>query len=116
MPIRTRKAIRLYQKLVELKPSWAEGWWYRTLYYDSDQHAAAINPFHRVLVLEPKNAEGYAMLGLRTGLNSMSHRSSISLKPALWDSVETKNWRGWCAITQGVLLTLDDSLRRRWIF
>jgi tetratricopeptide (TPR) repeat protein len=60
-----QEAIRLYQKLVELKPTWAEGWWYLgTLYYDSDQHAAAINPFHRVLALEPKNAEGYAMLGL----------------------------------------------------
>jgi tetratricopeptide (TPR) repeat protein len=60
-----QEAIRLYQKLVELKPSWAEGWWYLgTLYYDSDQHAAAISPFHRVLALEPKNAEGYAMLGL----------------------------------------------------
>jgi tetratricopeptide (TPR) repeat protein len=60
-----QEAIRLYQKLVELKPSWAEGWWYLgTLYYDSDQHAAAISPFHRVLALEPKNAEGYAVLGL----------------------------------------------------
>jgi predicted Zn-dependent protease len=58
-------AIRHYRELVEIKPDWAEGWWYLgTLYYDSDQYPAGANAFKRFSSLEPRNGQGWGMLGL----------------------------------------------------
>ncbi len=59
------KAIDLYQKAVELKPDWAEGWWFiGSLAYDSDQYQVGRQAFSTFVKLQDKNAPGWGFLGL----------------------------------------------------
>ncbi len=61
----TAEAIRLYSRLVLLRPGWAEGWWHvGALNYDRDQFEAGITAFKKFVVLEPDNGQGWGMLGL----------------------------------------------------
>jgi len=58
-------AVRLYRKALNLRPSWAEGWWsLATLEYDQDRYSEAATHFQKVLALQPKNGTAQAMLGL----------------------------------------------------
>lgn len=62
---RNTEAIQLYKKSVELKPDWAEGWWYLgTLQYDANQFAAAIPAFRTLTKLEPQASAAWNFLGL----------------------------------------------------
>ncbi len=59
------EAIVHYQKAVELKPRWDEGWWYlATLLYERDRYEEATKAFKRVAVLRPKVGAPLAMQGL----------------------------------------------------
>jgi len=59
------EALRLYRQALELKPAWAEGWWFTgTLYYEADQYEQGRDAFRHMLSNEPKIAAGWAMLGL----------------------------------------------------
>jgi tetratricopeptide (TPR) repeat protein len=62
---RADEAIDLYQKALDLKSDWTEGWWYLgTLFYEKDRYAEASSAFARVSELKPKGGPGWAMLGL----------------------------------------------------
>lgn len=62
---RTDEAIDLYQRALELKSDWAEGWWYlATLFYENDRYAVARPAFASLVELKPKGGPAWAMLGL----------------------------------------------------
>jgi tetratricopeptide (TPR) repeat protein len=58
-------AVQLYRQAVELRPQWAEGWWYLgTIAFDREQYAEAAISLSKVTALAPKDANAFAMLGL----------------------------------------------------
>ena len=62
---RWEDAIELYAKVVKLKPSYVEGYWYQgTSYYSLDDYTQCRDTFRKVLRLAPKNGAAYAFLGL----------------------------------------------------
>ncbi|HYK91367.1 MAG TPA: tetratricopeptide repeat protein, partial [Acidobacteriota bacterium] len=62
---RIPEALRLYQKLVTLRPNWAEGWWFLgVLNYDQSRFVPASSAFGQFVRLEPDNGQGWGMLGL----------------------------------------------------
>lgn len=62
---RDEEAFRIYEQLVELRPGWAEGWWYLgTLHYDRGEFAAARVAFEKLVALEPENGQGWGLLGI----------------------------------------------------
>jgi tetratricopeptide (TPR) repeat protein len=59
------KAMELYRQALELKPSWAEGWWFLgTLAYDSDQYQRGEKAFQEFVKLDDGKAMGWGFLGL----------------------------------------------------
>ena len=62
---RASEAIPLYRRALELRPDWAEGWWYLgTLLYDENQFHDAIPAFQKVLSLAPGAPSTLSFLGL----------------------------------------------------
>jgi predicted Zn-dependent protease len=62
---RTDDAIRDYQRVLELRPAWKEGWWnLGMLQYDSARFAAAQATFSRVVALAPDLGIAWSLLGL----------------------------------------------------
>ncbi len=62
---RAEEAARFYQQALQLKPAWAEGWWYLGMAaYDGDAYPACRMAFGKFLALEPKSAPAAALLGL----------------------------------------------------
>lgn len=62
---RIEDALSAYRKAVQIKPAWAEGWWYLgTLYYDSDRYPEGRDAFRRLVALDPKGGQAWALLGL----------------------------------------------------
>ena len=89
------KAIELYRQALQLKPAWAEGWWFLgTLSYDSDQYKEGGKAFAEFVKLDGKSALGWAFLGLcefETGENehSLEHmRRTLDLGTGLEPAIE----------------------------
>jgi len=62
---RLGEALELYGKALQMRPNWAEGWWYAgTILYDNDRYAEARDAFRNLVAIEPKRAHAWAMLGL----------------------------------------------------
>src|SRR5262245_39759120 len=62
---RLDEALDLYGKALQMRPDWAEGWWYAgTILYDKDRYADARDAFRNLVALEPKRAQAWGMLGL----------------------------------------------------
>lgn len=58
-------AIDLYTRATQLKPDWAEGWWYLTLLqYSTNQYAGAIDAANHLLQLVPHAVPAMALRGL----------------------------------------------------
>ena len=58
-------AVRDYQRAVEIRTDWEEGWWYLgTLQYDADRFAEAIPALKKVVQLDPANGPAWKFLGL----------------------------------------------------
>ena len=58
-------AIDLYTRAAQLKPDWAEGWWYLTLLqYSSNQYGGAIDAATHLLALQPHAVPAMALRGL----------------------------------------------------
>lgn len=76
---RIPEAIVLYQKAVQLRPGWAEGWWYAgALLYQQRRFPEAAAALERYLKIEPKSAAGRTMMGLAEfGLKN--YRSALEL-------------------------------------
>ena len=63
--MRLGEALELYGKALQMRPNWAEGWWYAgTILYDNDRYPEARDAFRNLTALEPKRAHAWAMLGL----------------------------------------------------
>ena len=59
------EAARLYRKAVEIRPDWAEGWFYLgASLYDLDRYAESRDAFRKEVKLAPRMAPGWAFLGL----------------------------------------------------
>jgi tetratricopeptide (TPR) repeat protein len=59
------EALREYQRAVEIRTDWEEGWWYLgTLQYDADRFAEAIPALEKVVQLDPANGPAWNFLGL----------------------------------------------------
>jgi len=59
------QAIDLYNQAEQLKPDWAEGWFYLgMLQYSADRYQPAIEAFDRLLLLDPHAIPGMALRGL----------------------------------------------------
>ena len=59
------EAAALYRQALEIKPAWAEGWWYLGMAaYDADAYPACREAFGKFLQLEPTSAPAAALLGL----------------------------------------------------
>jgi tetratricopeptide (TPR) repeat protein len=62
---RLDEALDLYGKALQMRPKWAEGWWYAgTILYDRDRYEDARDAFRNLIALEPKRAQAWGMLGL----------------------------------------------------
>jgi len=62
---KTGEAIRDYQRAVEIRQDWEEGWWYLgTLQYDADRFADAIPALKKVVQLDPAQGAAWNFLGL----------------------------------------------------
>ncbi len=62
---RVEDAIRLYRQAVELRPSWAEGWWFLgELLYDQNKYPEARDSLRRLIDLDHTSGPGFALLGL----------------------------------------------------
>lgn len=59
------EAIQAYQRALNLRPQWAEGWWYlATLLYDQNRYPQAIPAFQKLLELMPNIGPAWDFLGL----------------------------------------------------
>jgi tetratricopeptide (TPR) repeat protein len=76
------EAAALYRQALQLKPGWAEGWWYLGMAaYEADAYPACREAFGRFVGLEPNSAPAAALLGLceyETGAyrEALAHLSS----------------------------------------
>jgi tetratricopeptide (TPR) repeat protein len=62
---KTEAAIRNYQRAVELRTDWEEGWWYLgTLQYDTNHFSDAIPALQKVTQLDPALGPAWNFLGL----------------------------------------------------
>jgi tetratricopeptide (TPR) repeat protein len=58
-------AIRDYERALEIRPDWQEGWWYLgTLQYDGNQYSEAASSFRKLVQLAPANGSAWSFLGL----------------------------------------------------
>lgn len=61
----TQASLVLYERALARNPSWQEGWWYYgSLLYDGDRYANAAMAFRRLVQLNGKLGNAWAMLGL----------------------------------------------------
>jgi tetratricopeptide (TPR) repeat protein len=61
----TEEQVRLYRKLVTLRPSWGEGWWYLgTGLYDLHRYSEAVDAFRRLSRIDLKDGSSWALMGL----------------------------------------------------
>jgi tetratricopeptide (TPR) repeat protein len=74
----TQASLKLYERALSRAPSWQEGWWYYgSLLYDGDQYPGAVTAFHKLVQLNPKLGNAWAMLGL-SEFETHSYDKSLS--------------------------------------
>jgi tetratricopeptide (TPR) repeat protein len=70
-----------YVKALELRPTWAEGWWdIGAILYDGDRYAEARDAFRNLVALEPKRGPAWGMLGLCEFQTHEYERAVISMQ------------------------------------
>jgi tetratricopeptide (TPR) repeat protein len=61
----TQASLKLYERALARSPSWQEGWWYYgSLLYDADRYADSAAAFRKLVKLNEKLGNAWAMLGL----------------------------------------------------
>jgi tetratricopeptide (TPR) repeat protein len=102
------EAIRLYRAGTELRPSWADGWWYLgSLLYDQDRFNEASSAFQH-LTDTPHRGPAYAFLGLcfyETGKYDEALREFRAWAGAGWPG--TRELRDVAVFHFALLLTRD---------
>jgi tetratricopeptide (TPR) repeat protein len=62
---RVEEAAQLYRQGVQMRPEWAEGWWYLgTMAYDANKYEEAAPAFRKVTELTPALGTAWTFLGL----------------------------------------------------
>jgi len=57
--------IKLYRRLVNLRPAWGEGWWYLgTGLYDLHRYEEALNAFQHLSKIDVKDGSSWALMGM----------------------------------------------------
>jgi predicted Zn-dependent protease len=65
MQNRTEEAIGLYRQALDLRATWAEGWWFLgELLYDVNQYPEAADSLRRLIALNHNSGPVFALLGL----------------------------------------------------
>jgi tetratricopeptide (TPR) repeat protein len=65
LQVRPAEAAKLYRQLVEIRPDWAEGWFFLgASLYDLQRNAESREAFRREVKLAPRMGPGWAFLGL----------------------------------------------------
>jgi len=61
----TVEQIQLYRKLVTMRPSWGEGWWYLgTGLYELHSYSEALDAFQHLSHIDVKDGSSHALMGL----------------------------------------------------
>ena len=61
----TEEQVRLYRKLVTMRPSWGEGWWYLgTGLYELHRYNEALDAFQHLSRIDVKEGSSHALMGL----------------------------------------------------
>jgi Flp pilus assembly protein TadD len=100
------RASKLYHQAVQLRPEWAEGWWYLgTIAYDRGQFIEAIEALQKVTTLSPQDAKAFAMLGLSEAKLNREQPAVVHLGQALTLGVSDEgNMRQVVLFTEANLL------------
>ncbi len=100
------EAVKLYRQAVQLRPDWAEGWWYLgTIAYDHGQFQQAVDALSKATTLAPRDANAFAMLGLSEAKLNQDQRALTHLAQALTLGVgDEANMRHVVLFTQANLL------------
>ncbi len=108
------QAVALYRQAVQLRPGWAEGWWYLgTLAYDRKEFRGAAASLSKVVALAPKDAKAVAMLGLSEAQLKQNRSALNHLDRALTLGVdEEANMRQVVLFTEANLLIADGAFGR----
>ena len=62
---RDDEAIQLYQRALNLRPTWKEGLWYlSTILYEKERYASACDLLRRFVSQDPETGPGWALLGM----------------------------------------------------
>ncbi len=78
------EAVKLYRQAVQLRPDWAEGWWYLgTIAYDRGKFQEAVDALSKVTTLAPRDANAFAMLGLSEAKLNQNQPALAHLAQAL---------------------------------
>lgn len=61
----TQEQVALYRKMVTLRPSWGEGWWYLgTGLYELHRYGEALDAFQHLSRIDLKDGSSHALMGL----------------------------------------------------
>jgi len=61
----TQEQVALYRKMVTLRPSWGEGWWYLgTGLYELQRYQEALDSFQHLSRIDAKDGSSHALMGL----------------------------------------------------
>ena len=61
----TEEQVRLYRKMVTLRPAWGEGWWYLgTGLYELRRYDQALDAFQHLSRIDVKDGSSHALMGL----------------------------------------------------
>ncbi len=105
------QAVKLYTQAVQLRPDWAEGWWYLgTIAYDRSNFRAAVDALTKATALAQRDANAFAMLGLSEARLGQNQPALAHLSQALNFGVgDEANMRHVVLFTQAnLLLTQGD--------
>ncbi len=78
---RLDEALEMYAKALQIRPKWADGWWYAgAIFYEKDLYAQARDAFRNLVALEPNRGPAWGMLGLCEFQTREFDRAVISLQ------------------------------------
>src|SRR5262245_48160608 len=78
---RLGEALDHYAKALQIRPTWADGWWnVGAILYEGDRYAEARDAFRNLVSLEPKRGPAWGMLGLCEFQTREYERAVVSLQ------------------------------------